>query len=458
MSSTNKKATDYRKDDKRLAGGYGPFAAKQNPEALLRRSVMANLLWENLFYEDGVSVVDNIRNLIPQVDKEIVYNIAIEARTKQKLRHVPLLIAREMARHTGHRSMLGDLLPQIILRADELTEFLALYWQDGKCPISKQVKKGLAKAFDNFDAYQFAKYNRKTEIRLRDVMFMVHPKPSQERQELYSQIANDTLPVPDTWEVALSSGSDKKEAWTRLIEERKLGALAFIRNLRNMEEARVDHDVILSGFENINPGWLLPLNYLAAAKHAPRYEKELEELMLRGLSQMPKLPGTSIIIVDVSGSMDASVSSKSLNSRLDAAAAMTMLAMEICEHPILYATAGNDYTRIHHTKFLPSRRGFAVTSLVTDAGAALGGGGIFTRQCLEYIRDKEQETPNRIIIFSDSQDCDHPNKRTPNPFGERNYIIDVSAHSHGIAYNKLWDAEISGWSEHFLSYITAIES
>ena len=78
----------------RIAGGYGVFAAKQGAEALLRRAVMACLLWENTFYESGEPGAKNIKSLIAQVEPEKVAQIAIEARTQQKLRHVPLFIAR----------------------------------------------------------------------------------------------------------------------------------------------------------------------------------------------------------------------------------------------------------------------------------------------------------------------------------------------------------------------------
>lgn len=454
----NTKAVDYRVDtETQLAGGYGLLAAKQDAEGLLRRSVMANLLWEDLFYEDGVSVTDNIKSLISQVEAEKVFQIAIEARTLQKLRHIPLLIAREMARIDTHKKLVSKLLPKIILRADELAEFMALYWQDGKQPLSKQVKIGLKQAFNKFDIYQLAKYNRANQVKLRDVMFLVHPKPPQGKEELFNQLANNTLPTPDTWEVALSTGKDKKETWTRLINERKMGALAFVRNLRNMHEVGVSRETILKGFETINPHWLLPLNYLSAAKAVPRYERELETLMLRGLAKAPKLPGYSIFVVDVSGSMNGNISSRSQFSRIDAAAAMAMLAGEMCEDIAVYATAGNDSTRVHSTKFLMPRRGFALSDEILSARNELGGGGIFTRQCLEFIQEKEQVVPDRIIIFSDSQDCDHPDKLIPNPFGKYNYIVDVSAHARGINYKGLWTAEISGWSEHFLSFIAGLE-
>ena len=452
------KAKDNRVDTTtQLAGGFGAFAAKQDPEALLRRCVMANLLWEDLFYQDGISVTEEIKALIPKVDAHKVYQIAIEARTQQKLRHVPLFIAREMARIDSHKKYVGQLLPQIILRADELSEFLALYWQDGKQPISKQVKIGLSKAFNRFSAYQLAKYNRNNQIKLRDVMFLVHPKPSADKKEIFKQLANNELPTPDTWEVALSTGQDKKQTWTRLINEKKMGALAFVRNLRNMEQVGVDPAVILKGFETINPHWLLPLNYLAAAKAAPRYERELESLMLKGLSQAPKLKGYTVFVVDVSGSMAGRISSRSQFNRMDAAAAMAVLASEMCDRIGVYATAGNDGTRVHDTKFIKPRRGFALSDAILASKDRLGGGGIFTRQCLEYIEKQENQKPDRIIIFSDSQDCDHPKKRIPKPFGKYNYIVDVSSHSRGINYNGVWTAEVSGWSEHFLSFIWALE-
>lgn len=454
---TNSKPADHRVDKiSRLAGGYGTYAAKQDAEALLRRSVMACLLWEDNAYEDGKSIADNIKNLIPQVEPQKVFNIAVEARNKQKLRHVPLLIAREMARIDTHKGLVGALLPKIVKRADELTEFVAIYWKDGKQPLSKQVKTGLSEAFHNFDEYQFAKYNRDEQIKLRDVLFLVHPEPRQ-NADLFKKIADDALTTPDTWEVSLSAGNDKKETWTRLINEGKIGALAFMRNLRNMEEVRVDRSVIQKGFETINPRWLLPLNYFAAVKYAPNWEREIEALMLRGYAQAPKLPGYTIFVVDVSGSMGSNISSKSDFTRLNAASAMALIASETCEHISIYATAGNDHTRIHKTEKVRPHRGFALCEEINKSAMYLGGGGIFTRQCLEYIKEHETEKPDRIIIFSDSQDCDLPERRVPNPFGVKNYIVDVSSNSKGINYEGVWTAEISGWSEHFLDYIFAYE-
>jgi 60 kDa SS-A/Ro ribonucleoprotein len=138
----------------------------------LRRSVLACMLWEDQFYEDGVAIAGRIRELVPRVAAEKVAALAIEAREKMKLRHAPLLLVREMARLATHRHLVAETLFRVVQRADELSEFVALYWSEGKQPLSAQVKKGLAAAFTRFDEYALAKYNRASPVKLRDVLFL----------------------------------------------------------------------------------------------------------------------------------------------------------------------------------------------------------------------------------------------------------------------------------------------
>ena len=461
MSKINpriKPATKFA--DERLAGGMGNLAAKQDNIQLLKRAVMANLLWENIAYMDGEKVAEEIARLIPLCPAEEVFNIALSARVDQKLRHTPLFVAREMCRYDEHRLFVVDLLPLIITRADMLTDFLAIYWKDGKCPICNQAKKGLAKAFHNFNEYKFAKYDRESAIKLRDVMFLVHPKPRNEYEtELFKKIADRTLSTPDTWEVALSSGADKKSTWERLIDEKKIGGLAMLRNIRNMMQANVDHDSIVKGIQNLQSSMLLPLDYLKAARINKEFDRHIEDAMIKSYENLPKLPGKTLFIVDVSGSMGANMSAKSDYTRLDAACAMAMLAANQCEKFKLVATAGNDGRRVGaHLHIQYPKKGFDIIGQIRNTEREIGYGGIFTRQCLEWCREQfKDEEFDRIIIFSDSQDCDWPDKRIPKPFGKHNYICDVSANTKGINYKGVWDAEISGFSDKFITFIAAYE-
>lgn len=446
-------------DSERLAGGSGMRAAKQEDFALLRRAVLANLLWEDIAYMDGVSVSDEIARLVPLCEPQDVARLTIEARQMQKLRHTPLFLAVQMAKYPSHNALLDEVLPQIITRADMLTDFLAIYWKDKKQPLTNKIKKGLAKAFDNFDEYQFAKYDRNANIKLRDVMFLSHPKAKNEKQEiLFSKIANRELAVPDTWEVALSTGQDKLQTWVRLIESRKIGGMALLRNISNMTKANVPSSIIKKGIENISSSMLLPLDFLKAARMNNEYKKDIEKAMIASYSKLPKLKGNTLFILDVSGSMTATVSGKSNFTRLDAAVAMAILASNQCENYKLVATAGDDWKRLGaHTVIKNPSKGFDLYDQIYEAKSIVGGGGIFTRQCLEWCeKEFKGEQFDRIIVFSDSQDCDNVNK-TPKPFGKYNYICDVSAHIKGINYKGVWTSEISGFSEHFLTYISVNE-
>ena len=447
-------------EEERLAGGSGALAAKQSNTALLRRAVLANLLWEDVAYMDGMKVAEEIQRLIPLCPAIDVYDIALEARTMQKLRHTPLFLAVEMCKYPEHKMFVQDLLPQIITRADMLTDFLAIYWKDGKKPIANQAKKGLAKAFHNFNEYKFAKYDRDAAIKLRDVMFLCRPKPeNQYEQDLFKKVADRTLATPETWEVLLSTGKDKKESWTKLITEGKIGGLAMLRNIANMRRANVDKKVINEGLEKLKSSMLMPLDFLKAVRMNPEFNRQIEDAMINSYANLPKLKGKTLFIVDVSGSMGARMSEKSDFTRYDAACAMAMLAANQCEDYEIVCTAGNDYAHTGAHEHIPyPQKGFGIFEQIRETNKNIGIGGIFTRQCLEWCNDKfKGQKFDRIIVFSDSQDCDSYTRRTPKPFGTYNYICDVSAHTKGVNYKGIWDAEISGFSEHFITFIAAME-
>jgi len=417
----------------------GAPAKRINAEMQLRRSLMACMLWEDTFYEEGESIADRIASLVPQVEPKIVASMAIEAREKMKLRHAPLWVVREMARQPKHKALVADTLVRVIQRADELAEFVALYWKDGRQPLSKQVKKGLAQAFTKFDAYQLAKYNRDGAVKLRDVLFLCHAKPKDAEQEtIWKQLIDGTLPSPDTWEVALSAGKDKKETWERLLVENKLGGLALLRNLRNMAEAKVNERLIFSALDRMKTERILPFRFIAAAKHAPQWESHIEKAMLKCLEGREKLPGKTVLLVDVSGSMDSPISNKSDLMRYDAANGLAILARELCERVAIYSFS-NSIVRI------PDRHGFALRDAIANSQPH---GGTYLGRAVKYINDNEEY--DRLIVLTDEQSHDH----VPNPAG-KGYVINVAAYKNGVGYGA-W-LHIDGWSEAVLDYILEYE-
>jgi hypothetical protein len=424
-----------------LAGGLrtheGAPARRTTLEGRLRRSVAACLLWEDQFYEDGVAIAGRIADLVPTVDADRVAVLAVEAREKMKLRHAPLLLVREMARHKTHRALVAETLSRVIQRADELSEFVAIYWQHGRVPLSAQVKKGLAAAFTKFDEYALAKYDRATAVKVRDVLFLCHAKPRDEAQALlWKRLIAGDLVTPDTWEVALSSGANKREAWERLLVERKLGALALLRNLRNMKDAGVDENLVVGGLRSMKSDRVLPFRFIAAARYAPQWEEALEQAMFACLAGREKLAGKTILLVDVSGSMVAPLSRRSEMLRTDAAYGLAVLLREVCENVSVYSFS-NALERI------PARRGFALRDAIETSQAH---GATYLGKALGEIT----EACDRLIVITDEQAHDS----VPSPKG-KGYMINVASYKNGVGYGK-W-THIDGWSESVIDYVRELE-
>ncbi len=408
-------------------------------EMQLRRSVLACLLWENQFYEDGVEIASRIAELVPKVEAEKVAALAIEAREKMKLRHAPLLLVREMARHATHRGLVAETLARVIQRADELSEFVAMYWKDGRVPLSAQVKKGLATAFAKFDEYALAKYDRDVPIKLRDVLFLSHAKPRDEAQgEVWKLLIAGELTAPDTWEVALSSGANKRETWERLLRERKLGALALLRNLRNMREAGIDESLVLAALGAMNTARVLPFRFLAAARYAPQWEEALEQAMLKSVAGQEKLAGKTVVLVDVSGSMTAPLSQRSEMQRTDAAYGLAVLLREIGERVAVFSFSDSLVE-------VPARRGFALRDAIANSqrhnSTQLG------QAVTELNRNHGYD---RLIVITDEQAHD----TVPAP-GGNGYVVNVASYKNGVGYGK-W-THIDGWSESVVEYIRTLE-
>jgi len=415
----------------------GAPAVAVSPELALRRSVLACMLWEDEFYEDGVAIAGRIRELVPKVEAAKVAALAVEARTTMKLRHAPLLLVREMARHATHRALVAETMASVIQRADELAEFVAIYWKDGRAPLSGQVKKGLAAAFPKFDEYALAKYDREGAVRLRDVLFLCHAKPRDaEQAEVWKRLIAGELATPDTWEVALSAGGDKRAHWERLLSERKLGSLALLRNLRNMKDAGVGDELVTSALDAMKTKRVLPFRFLAAARYAPQWEAELERAMFRAVASAEKLAGHTVILVDVSGSMVQPLSRRSEMLRTDAAYGLAVLLREVAEKVSVY-TFSDDVKRI------PSRRGFALRDAME---ASLPHGGTRLGAALDSIDEKF----DRIVVVTDEQSHD----RVPAPKG-KGYMINVASAKNGVGYGS-W-AHIDGWSEAVVEYIRELE-
>lgn len=419
----------------------GAPAMRIRPLQELRRTVLSALLWEDSFYEKGSAVAERIRALVPTIPAPDVAALAVDARDRMYLRHVPLFLVRELARVKGNGAIVAETLARVIQRPDELTEYLAMYWQGqadaDKEPLSAGSKRGLARAFRKFKAETLAKYDRDNAIKLRDVLRLTHAKPRDAEQgATWKQVTTRTLESPDTWEVALSGGANKRETFERLLREQKLGGLAFLRNLRNMIEADVDQTLVRERFSG-RFDKVLPFRFVAALRHAPGFAADLNDAMLRVTAELPRLAGRTVVLVDVSGSMDAVLSEKSEMTRMDVAAGLAVLVRELCA----------------------DCRVFSFSERLVEVAAYRGlplVGGILESQTHSgtYLALAIRAIPcdyDRLIVVTDEQSHDRPD--APNG---RGYVINVASYQHGIGYGP-W-VHIDGWSERVLDFVREVET
>ena len=136
----------------------------------------------------------------------------------------------------------------------------------------------------------------------------------------------EILETPDTWETSISASTtqeEKEQNWMRLVEEHKLGYLALIRNLRNILNCeKVDYRWIADNLlpqlmdeKTIIKSLVFPYQIYTAYKNMgflnPVVVAALEKAFLISIENMPKLSGTNLIMLDVSGSMDDPISAHS---------------------------------------------------------------------------------------------------------------------------------------------------
>lgn len=345
----------------------GEKAYPMSAEMELYTAVVTTML-SDLHYEKVDERVNRIAELVAKVDPMFVAQLAVYVRTQMNMRSVPLLLLVELARVHNGDNLVSRAIAKTVTRADEISELLACYQfrnpQQGVKKLAKlshQVQAGLQEVFNHFDEYQFAKYDRESQVvRLRDALFLVHPKAKDaEQQTIFDKIASQTLSTPYTWETELSAlGQQKFESnevkkaayaakWEELIASGKLGYMALLRNLRNiaLSGASVQHInavcARLKDAQAVLKSKQLPFRFLAAYRemtsvaspYTAHILDSLEEAVLISAMNINGFSGNDKVLLacDVSGSMQYSISSRSSVQNFDIGLLLAMLFQTTCK-------------------------------------------------------------------------------------------------------------------------------
>ncbi len=474
----------------------GAKAFVLTPQLELYTAVATAALSDN-FYEGADAGLNRIKELIAKNDAQFVARLAIYAREQMYLRSEPLVLTVELAKQHNGDGLVAALTERVVQRADEITELLSYYAQSNRRTdikqlnkLSKQLQKGLAAAFNKFDEYQFAKYNRDTNVKLKDALFLVHPKAKDENQQaLFNRIVNAELKTPDTWEVALSAVGRQtfeseaakraavKACWEEMIMANKLGYMALLRNLRNILEAEVNNEALnkacayLSNEKAVANSKQLPFRFLAAYRELAALKNGLTGKVLDALEKAMVYSAANIagynentrvvIAADMSGSMQTAVSGKSTMQRYEVGLVLAMLLQSRCEN-VVTGIFGQTYKHVQlpHSNILSNT--YNLSKMVGEVGHSTNG--------YLVIADllQRRQVVDKVMLFTDMQLWDTAGstsiadlwkeykKLAPHA---KIYLFDLAGYGT-TPLNVLRDDVflISGWSDKIFNVLSAVEN
>jgi hypothetical protein len=441
MSRFNKLASE-KNIAVNLAGGY---SFTRPPKEELMFAVLTSFL-ENKFYESGSDRLQRIVVLVKAVNDPIfIAKLAKATRTIFHLRSTYHTLVGELAKINKGNNLVSNLIEQTTERPDDLTELIAYI---GK-PIPNQIKKGIAKALRKFNQYQLTKYKQaKKEVSLCDLFNLVHPKPKDKIQaKMWGSLLKGELKPPDTWEVLLSTTKDKASVWRQLIMEDRIGYMALLRNLRNIDQ-QTNNNVkkraceTIANKERVLKSKQLPFRFYSAYAQVDNQDmlEAISQAMEHSLLNIPQYDGETLIAVDVSGSM----SGKPIEiASIFAGALWKANNAEL----VLYDT---NLQRVKLLKATP------IIQLAEKIQQLATGGGTQTSLVFDYATQTGKKY-NRIIILSDNeswvesyfgnrkgaQTSYNQYRKINDPFI---YAIDIEGYgTSDLKNNKVF--HITGWSD-----------
>lgn len=491
--STKKLIEDHPDKTENYEGGV---AFKMDDKARLYTRVASCLVGEPKFYkninEDGTVDINQDKDLIKDLqlvadkDPEFILKLASYARNELYLRTVSIVLLVEASLISKCKPFVRKYIPSIVKRADELAEAVAylqrkighLGNKEKKGSVPSALKRGLADAFNNFNEYELAKYNRKGFVKLKDVLKLVHPKPKDKEQSaIFKRLKEDKLKTPETWEVEISTKGSAKENWESIYP--KMGFMAVLRNLRNFLNKGVSEKTIsnistkLGDSNQVLNSKQLPFRFFSAYRelegndsiYTSKILDALESSMDISVDNLPKLKGTTFITADNSGSMDTGLSEKSKVTLKDVSNLMLAISHKMCEFPIT-SVFGDEHAIVQ----LSQRNGVLSNLQKVKSEGQKVGCSTNAYLAIKYLIDNKIKA-DRIILFSDMQcydthsyiDSETIAKQLKEYKSKVNskvcvYSIDLAGYgTMQIPKDEPNVCLIAGWSENILRFIKLFE-
>lgn len=300
----------------------GADAFQRDPVQAWLNMLFSSFL-ENQYYESSNSQMQRFLELTDKVAYKYGYpfvgKAAIFVRNELGMRSISQLTAAWLNDKSFQEKR--NFYKGFMHRPDDVAEiFGAVDYFGGKR--SHALIRGSADYLSSLGAYQITKYKMSGhKYNMYDLINLTHAT-----SRAICDFKHDKLDTPDTWENKISNAGSKESRdieWTRLVEEGKLGYMALIRNLNNIMKINgINRKWILKYLvpqlidgNKIRKSLIFPYRIYNAYKNLDIHNSDIDYALSlafsKATSNVPKFDGHSAVILDVSGSMEDRISSKS---------------------------------------------------------------------------------------------------------------------------------------------------
>ena len=435
--------------------GYDAYAIEDEVRLV---SMLNTLKLENQFYRSDKEQMKEIQDLIEKIavtDPYFVAQAIVWSRClgegMRSINHVaaavlaPYISGKEWTKRFYSLFSKKTKSGGCIYRPDDMIEIKAVYETLGNTVLSNGMKKGFARAIEQLDNYQLAKYKKA----IIDLANLCHPSPEKSKAtfkddegkivKTLDAIMNGQSVIADTWEANQSEAGQivaeavrqgkltkekaeevlkeaKNDNWESMLNEGKLPILAAIRNLRNIlaggrQEVVDKVCALVSNEQLLKAGKIMPyqidLAYEAVLSGDIALDGAQQRQVMRALENAIEksvynlkelLTGRNLVIMDCSGSMYTKIgtgtrTNYSSSSCSDKAALIAAMIMKSTNADLI--EFGNSATYVNYN---PNSSVFDIAHRIKNEN--MGGTNLASAFNLAQSMNKKYD---RIFILSDNE-------------------------------------------------------
>lgn len=299
----------------------GADAFEKNLEEDWLNNLFSNML-ENRYYETSDAqmerYIDLTNRMLEKYGPKFVARAAHFARNQLGMRSISQVTAALLnsEQFEGKR----DFYKNYFHRPDDVSEIFAIldYFNEKR---SHALVRGAADYISGLGAYQMDKYAmRRKDWSMIDLINVTHAKG-----DIVNKFYNGTLEKAGTWEQKISAAEteeEKSQNWIELVESNSLGYLALLRNLNNIMKCDIGIEWLenvlcpqLTNEYKIKKSLVFPYQIYTAFKNLDAcplcLNVALDKAFRIAIGNIPGLEGNSLVVLDVSGSMESLMSGRS---------------------------------------------------------------------------------------------------------------------------------------------------